>query len=107
MQISRDIHRYRPLVPRGIVHLTRHAQFSPPRCTPPRLGHSVKVRIQRTAFGDPHPPVAKTLIPANAANISVELQVVPPSLFNAIAAPMSRLDIFVGLAVRLANRSSS
>lgn len=51
--------------------------------------------------------LGRTLMPASAANIRVALQVVPPSLLSAIAAPISLLESFTGLFLHSANRSSS
>lgn len=46
-------------------------------------------------------------MPASAANINVELQVVPPSFLDAIAGAISLLDSFTGSVLRLASRTSS
>ena len=51
--------------------------------------------------------LSRTLIPASAAKIRVALQVVPPSLFSATAAPISLLESFTGSFLRSASRSSS
>ena len=92
LQVCGYVHCY--IFHKPIISTWGHsdAQFSPPRCTPPRL--HIFQRLLAKYRKKTYPPVAKTLIPARAANIRVPLHVVPPSLCWAIAGAISLRESF-------------